>query len=778
MDRFGDFQLLDKLYERDGEIVYRASHARQPQPLRLTLFRGLPAQQNQRIRRKCDRLLGLKHPHIELHLGHGMVGDTPYRVSPYIESVSMTAFLKSLKSRRVILPMDNVFSISRALCKALHALHGHEKEGKKAQLTHGAICADNVHVAPTGNVCLMGIGSWHEKDNEDHMEQVWDGAGLAALIYDMLRATKTSGELPKPSTEMDSLLRVALGIGDADEMLNPKNFGNRLREIAVRQHVYTTLDRFKALAQRTCEAISHEQEIVNEKPDVDAPSTIEESEAPVDEPVAIVGEEPVLPKKQSETEAGIEQESLDFDEKTPPRHRIDEEQELAGAQTQGTETQAHDSAAELDASEAVTQKSRLSFFQWVKNKNVFPDNVLQLCMDAYDSEAEMLQALWENDKIDDKALRRELTHWLETDVMYELSSEEKNAMARLLSLLPASIVVGRQFLPLSMDAGDLVCLCANPFQSDVIETLKTRTGANSVSFRVETPKVVAERCLEGLYQAGRGAVISPFAGVHVKILVFDATKGFPTSLGVRIALKGWLVEWMASAQELINSAITSSPAAVIGVTEKDSFEATEVLVELKTQPGGNQIPCFVIGNDDDDEAIERILDLGVEDYFSTPVNADTVVAKLRRIFNRTMNYDSTPPSLSGGPVPPPIPSEGMMEDMVLASVLGDVGNTMGRGGFIGPVSSLNLFDFVEHMVLRQQTFALEFIGEASGHLGMLNGEIVFAEVLETKGVDAFSKMIQHEEGVFKVEFGVPPPDTNVSLSTSELLLTCKTNPEN
>ena len=229
-------------------------------------------------------------------------------------------------------------------------------------------------------------------------------------------------------------------------------------------------------------------------------------------------------------------------------------------------------------------------------------------------------------------------------------------MVRMLSLLP-SLVVGRQILPLSLSNGELVCLCSNPFQTEVFETLKGTLGANSVSCRPATPKAVTERCLDGLHRAGRGGVISPFGNVPIKILVFDQNDGFPTSLGVRIAQKGWLVEWMASSQELISSAVTSTPAAVIGVTEKDSFAATEVLVELKTQPSGSQIPCFVIGNDDDDEAIERILDLGVEDYFSVPVNGDTVVAKLRRIFNRTMNYDSTPPMLSGGRRCP-IPSEG------------------------------------------------------------------------------------------------------------------------
>ena len=174
---------------------------------------------------------------------------------------------------------------------------------------------------------------------------------------------------------MDSLLRVALGIGDSDEMLSPKAFGNRLREIAVRQHVYTTLDRFKALAQRTCEAIAQEKEVKSEAAELmPEPSTVAPQEpAP--------GEEANVSDAVAEEELSLANEDLAFDADTPPSYEVDD---FEAAPAPGGEAQENleDAAAELEASEAVTQKSRLSFFQWVKNKGVFPDNILQLCMDA------------------------------------------------------------------------------------------------------------------------------------------------------------------------------------------------------------------------------------------------------------------------------------------------------------------------------------------------------------------------------------------------------------
>jgi hypothetical protein len=80
------------------------------------------------------------------------------------------------------------------------------------------------------------------------------------LIYQMLRATKLGDDTPSLTPDFDDLLRVALGIGNTDEMMSAKAFGTRLREIAIRQHVYTTLDRFRDLALRTCRLVTEERD--------------------------------------------------------------------------------------------------------------------------------------------------------------------------------------------------------------------------------------------------------------------------------------------------------------------------------------------------------------------------------------------------------------------------------------------------------------------------------------------------------------------------------------
>ena len=82
MEAFGDFELLAQLGEQDGLVEYHATHSKMTGPLRLTVFEGLSAPQRDRIAKKCERFVGLSHPHLEPQLSYGTLGTTPYRVAP------------------------------------------------------------------------------------------------------------------------------------------------------------------------------------------------------------------------------------------------------------------------------------------------------------------------------------------------------------------------------------------------------------------------------------------------------------------------------------------------------------------------------------------------------------------------------------------------------------------------------------------------------------------------------------------------------------------------
>ena len=418
--------------------------------------------------------------------------------------------------------------------------------------------------------------------------------GVGCPNYELLRATKTSGELPVPSVEMDSLLRVALGIGDATEMLTPKIFGNRLREIAVRQHVYTTLDRFKDLAKRTCDVIAHEKEVLG----------LAKQEAEEEKRAALA---------QAQADDGLEM--------SAPVGETDEEPE------QNDELSIEIDVADFTSEdETDPQRSRPGFLQTIKTKvGLFPDNLLQLCMDSYDSDAERLTALWQSNNVNPNQLCEELANWLGNNVWSGDRALSEQALD-LLTAMPVSFWLRHQILPLSRSENVALRVFESfPNGSQRVpeasfwmrqRDLRCGTAPNAGRKRPSIASKLAERA------------VSPTDRINTQVLVFDPVGNFPSTLGHRMADKGWLLQWSDSPKEFLNAASSTVPAAVIGTTKAEDLQTSEVLVELKTQPTGHAVPCFVIGGDNNDEAVERILDLGVDDYFSLPINADAVVAKL------------------------------------------------------------------------------------------------------------------------------------------------------
>jgi len=214
----------------------------------------------------------------------------------------------------------------------------------------------------------------------------------------------------------------------------------------------------------------------------------------------------------------------------------------------------------------------------------------------------------------------------------------------------------------------------------------------------------------------------------------------------------------------------NAPAAVFCMTQKGETDAVELLVDLQTQPSVGQIAYFVLGNDDD-EVIEKILDLGVDDYFSPPISVENVVAKLKRAFNRNLNYDSTPPMDAGHmPGPPPIPSTGFMEDMILAAGLGEEHEHVEPDGTLGKIGDIKVFDVLQNLIVRKKSIRLSIDGETQGHIDVKEGHVCGAFQENQEGEAAFFNLIQASEGMLTIETVPVLCTENVMLSTNALLV--------
>ena len=791
MERFGDFQLLQKI-SQDGPMVrYMANHPRQEKPLLLTLYQGFAPKEQRALRQKFERLMGLYHPHLEPHIGHGIVGEVPYRVTTYVDGISLEEFLISIGKRRVTLPMDNLFSIARALAKGLHAMHSYHNNDSDFQLTHGDIQAKNVHIAPNGRVLLSGVGRWENVGSSDPMEKVWDGAGLAALIYQMLRATKLTEHGLNTSADFDELLRIALGIGASEEFMSAKAFGTRLREIAIRQHVYTTLDRFRELANRTWRIVeaerqaateaaltqrekeeSHKDKDVFQKEDI---NSAEESSVKTEEIFKDITEE-----LKGETSSSVEISLGQFSNEEPSDkserifHSVSQEtaiEPLADGASPKNTTQSDSRGGLTNTDLEPTKKERLSFFQHLKNKGIFPDALLQMYMDSYDEEDEILEALWGNSNIAQQKLVTEMGDWLQVDTFDGLSVTDVIPEKSLLAYLPSAFFLEHICLPIQKVGEKLQCLVSNPFKRRREETLKALFQVEDIVYQLSTPRLVVEHAMRILQEYGRGKLFSPWSSVEISLVIFDANGTFPRDLAQKIAAKGWLLEWAKKPQNVLQMAMMNAPSAILCMTQKDELDAAQLLVELQTQPGLGPTSYFVLGHEDSDETIEKTLDLGVEDYFSMPVSPESVIAKMRRAFNRNLNYDSTPPTdVTAIPGPPPIPSTGVMEDMILAACIGEAHEHVEPDGLKGSLGSIGIADLIQNLIVRKKTARIDLSGEICGYIDLDEGIICGSVSDEKEGVQALRKLFDCSNEIFSIIFNPGVQTKNIKATNAELLL--------
>ena len=151
-----------------------------------------------------------------------------------------------------------------------------------------------------------------------------------------------------------------------------------------------------------------------------------------------------------------------------------------------------------------TKKERLSFFQWLKNKNVFPDALLQMYMDSYEEEQATLDALWNNSSIVDDRLAEELGMWLSATTYDALQVDNVIPDKNVLSHLPAALFLEYGCLPINKVGHTLECLVANPFNLEREQMLKKVNNVERIGYQITTPRLVAEQTMRILQQYGGG----------------------------------------------------------------------------------------------------------------------------------------------------------------------------------------------------------------------------------------------------------------------------------
>jgi ActR/RegA family two-component response regulator len=254
--RFGDFALLDDLGASDVADCFRAMHDAQGGPFLVKAYRRLPAPFVVDLQVRAERLIAVRDARLLAHLGHGLVDGVPFTVSPWVEGFDLEELGRSLRERRVTLPIEALLHILREVAFAVDALHTQTaRDPIGAPLPHGEVTPRHVRVTTQGAVLLTGLVTPRGPQPGVIVDAGLDAAGIGATVYDLIAMTRPGGvrlALPQP---LERLVRRALGIGPLSNRLTPREIAEAVVDVADALRVDLTTAALPELAARTMKAL-------------------------------------------------------------------------------------------------------------------------------------------------------------------------------------------------------------------------------------------------------------------------------------------------------------------------------------------------------------------------------------------------------------------------------------------------------------------------------------------------------------------------------------------
>lgn len=127
-----------------------------------------------------------------------------------------------------------------------------------------------------------------------------------------------------------------------------------------------------------------------------------------------------------------------------------------------------------------------------------------------------------------------------------------------------------------------------------------------------------------------------------RILAIEDDAGFLGLLRVHLSSAGHAVETAGDAVSGLRAIVANPPDLVLldlGVPYLDSFE---LLQALREDPMSKAIPVIVITGREDDESYLRARKLGVEGYFTKPVQSEQLIKTIRECLAARKSGQTSP----------------------------------------------------------------------------------------------------------------------------------------
>ena len=204
-----------------------------------------------------------------------------------------------------------------------------------------------------------------------------------------------------------------------------------------------------------------------------------------------------------------------------------------------------------------------------------------------------------------------------------------------------------------------------------------------------------------------------------------------TALELELASAGFRVLQAIDGQTIQRQARVRCPRCIVVDFHLPRLSGLQLLAALKSEPITSEVPVIMISGPRPGADAAEALDRGAEDVVAPPVSVRLLVAKIRRLANRSAV---------------------------------DV-------GLQGRIRDLPLPDLVQTLSLGGRTAVIRVVCESdSGELYLAKGQLRFARYVDSVGEVALRQLVSLRDGRFRVEFDATPPGRNLHGASEWLLL--------
>ena len=120
-----------------------------------------------------------------------------------------------------------------------------------------------------------------------------------------------------------------------------------------------------------------------------------------------------------------------------------------------------------------------------------------------------------------------------------------------------------------------------------------------------------------------------------RILIADGDSLVRRFVGALLANNGYEVHYAADGESAIRGALSLKPRLLVIDVVLPGKDGFEVLNALKGDPDAARLPVMILSVKDREEDVVKALDLGAEDYVIRPFRTQELLARIRKILERT-----------------------------------------------------------------------------------------------------------------------------------------------